>query len=97
MKVLHSRRPGTLQAVADHLEHTIANGESEQAKALLALLIAELRINSRAEVLPTYRVGTPTVCAPTSSVEPTEVNANRYAPLSGGRISLGSSVSPALR
>jgi hypothetical protein len=58
----------TLQAVADHLEHTIAHGEPEQAKALLAILIADLRVNSRSEVLPTYRVGAPTVCAPTSSM-----------------------------
>ena len=59
----------TLRAIAAQLDHVIANGEPEQAKALLAILIADLRINSRAEVLPTYRVGTPTVCAPTSSVE----------------------------
>jgi hypothetical protein len=58
----------TLQAVADQLEHVIAHGAPEQAKALLAILIADLRINSRAEVLPTYRVGAPMVCAPTSSV-----------------------------
>jgi hypothetical protein len=44
--------------------------------------------NSRAEVLPTYRVGAPVVCAPTSSVEPTEVNANHCARLPGGRMSL---------
>jgi site-specific DNA recombinase len=59
----------TLHAVADQLDHVVTHGEPEQAKALLAILIAELRVNSRAEVLPTYRVGTPTVCAPTSSVE----------------------------
>lgn len=58
-----------LQAVADQLEHVIAHGQPEQAKALLAILIADLRINSRAEVLPTYRVGAPVVCAPTSTVE----------------------------
>jgi site-specific DNA recombinase len=63
----------TLHAIADRLDHVIANGEPEQAKALLAILIADLRINSRAEVLPTYRVGAPTVCAPTSSVEPTGI------------------------
>ena len=68
--------------------HVIAHGEPEQAKTLLAILIADLRINSRAEVLPTYRVGAPTVCAPTSSVEPTRLNANRLASLPGGRISL---------
>jgi hypothetical protein len=58
----------TLRAVADQLDHVIAHGEPEQAKALLALLIADLRINSRAEILPTYRVATPTVCAHNSSV-----------------------------
>jgi site-specific DNA recombinase len=77
-----------LRAVADQLDHVIIHGEPQQAKVLLAILIADLRINSRSEVLPTYRVGAPTVCAPTSSVEPTEVNANRSACLPGGQISL---------
>jgi hypothetical protein len=58
----------TLHAITDRLDHVIANGEPEQAKALLAILIADLCIHSRTEVLPTYRVGAPTVCAPTSSV-----------------------------
>jgi site-specific DNA recombinase len=58
-----------LRAVADHLDHVIDHGEPEQAKALLAILIAELRVNSRNEILPTYRVGAPVVCAPNSSVE----------------------------
>jgi hypothetical protein len=47
----------------------IANGEREQGKALLATLIAELRVNSRCEIVPTYRVGAPVVCAPNGSVE----------------------------
>jgi hypothetical protein len=46
----------------------IANGEREQAKTLLGTLIAELRVNSRSEILPTYRVGAPVVCAPNGSV-----------------------------
>jgi hypothetical protein len=58
-----------LRAVADRLDYVIANGEREQAKALLATLIDELRVNSRSEILPTYRVGAPAVCAPNSSVE----------------------------
>ncbi|HKG01719.1 MAG TPA: hypothetical protein VKB03_00945, partial [Conexibacter sp.] len=33
-----------------------------------ALEDAELRVNSRAEILPTYRIATPTVCATTTSV-----------------------------
>jgi hypothetical protein len=48
----------------------IAAGDPKQAKALLRLLIAELRGNSREEILPTYRVIDPVACAPTSSVEP---------------------------
>ena len=58
-----------LHAVADQLDHTIEHGQPEQAKALLAILIAELRVNSRNEILPTYRVGAPVVCAPNNSVE----------------------------
>jgi len=70
----------TLQAVADNLEHTIAHGQPEQAKALLAILVAELRVNSRAEALPTYRLDAPAVCAPTSSVEPTGIEPEPPAP-----------------
>jgi hypothetical protein len=56
-------------AVSDQLAQVIATGDTDQTKALLAILIADLRINSRAEVLPTYRVGAPVVCAQTSAVE----------------------------
>ena len=55
-----------LSAVTQHLDHIIAGGDPKQAKALLRLLIAELRVNSPSQILPTYR---PSVCAPTSSVE----------------------------
>jgi site-specific DNA recombinase len=57
-----------LAAVADHLDQTIANGDPDQSKALLRLLIAELRVNSRNEIQPTYRVPDPAVCAQTTSV-----------------------------
>src|SRR5579884_742277 len=60
-----------LAAVADRLEHLIADGDPKQAKALLRLLIKELIVNGRSEILPTYRVVTPPVCATTSSVERT--------------------------
>jgi len=59
-----------LHAVADQLAHVIVNGDTDQTKALLRILIADLRVNSRNEILPTYRVGAPVVCAQTSSVEP---------------------------
>jgi hypothetical protein len=43
-------------------------GNPEHTKALPPILIAELRVDSRAEILPTYRIATPTVCATTTSV-----------------------------
>ena len=58
-----------LAAVADNLETTIATADPRQAKALLRLLIKDLRVNARSEILPTYRIVTPAVCAPPSSVE----------------------------
>jgi site-specific DNA recombinase len=77
-----------LHAVADQLAHVIAHGDTDQTKALLRILIADLRVNSRREVLPTYRVGAPVVCAQTSSVEPTDLKSNRSVRLPGGRMSL---------
>src|SRR5438876_2674867 len=59
----HAPTAADLAAVADHLEHVIAEADPQQAKALLRLLIEELRVNSRTEIKPTYRLVTPTVCA----------------------------------
>jgi hypothetical protein len=53
----------------------IADGQPEQTKALLRLLIAELRVNSKADIQPTYRVltsgrfVTAGVCATSEKVE----------------------------
>jgi hypothetical protein len=49
--------PAALNAVADQLDHVIEHGEPEQAMALLAILIAELRVNSRNEILPRFPGG----------------------------------------
>ncbi len=57
-----------LAAVAAQLERVLASGAPEKAKALLRLLIKELRVNGRSEILPTYRVLPPEVCATPSSV-----------------------------
>jgi len=57
-----------LAAVADQLERTIAEADPKQATALLRPLIKELKVNARSEILPTYRVVTPEVCALPSSV-----------------------------
>ena len=60
--------PEALAVVADRLRDTLARSEPEQTKALLRLLIKELRVNGRSEILPTYRIVTPAVCATPSSV-----------------------------
>ena len=65
----HALTAADLAAVADELEHVIAEAEPQKAKALLQLLIEELRVNGRAEILPTYRVVTPEVCAMSEKVE----------------------------
>jgi site-specific DNA recombinase len=62
-----------LAAVADNLETTIATADPRQAKALLRLLIKDLRVNARSEILPTYRIVTPPVRALTSSVAVTKI------------------------
>jgi hypothetical protein len=62
----------TQQAVADRLDHVIAQGEPEQAKALLTIPIAELRVESRSEILPTVSARR-WFCAPNNSVEPTGI------------------------
>jgi site-specific DNA recombinase len=65
--------PQALASVADQLRDTLAAGEPERTKALLRLLIKELRVNSRSDIVPTYRVVGPEVCATTSSVERTGI------------------------
>jgi site-specific DNA recombinase len=64
-----------LAAVAGQLDTLIADSRPAQTKALLRLLIAELRVNGKADVQPTYRVLTPDllptagVCATSGKVE----------------------------
>ena len=61
--------PADLAAIANHLEAVIDEAAPQKAKALLRLLIEELRVNGRTEILPTYRLLTPTVCAMSEKVE----------------------------
>jgi site-specific DNA recombinase len=89
-----------LAAVAGHLDQIIAAGDPKQSKALLRLLIAELRVNSASEILPTYRVVDPSVCAPTSSVESTWIEPvtsghDAHPFFSGGGASSPTSAPPA--
>ena len=60
--------PADLAAVADQLEHLLAEGKPEKTKALLRLLIQELRVDGRARIQPTYRLATPEVCATSEKV-----------------------------
>ena len=65
----HTPTTADLTAVADRLENVLAQGEPEQTKALLRILIAELRVNSKTSIQPTYRIVTPGVCATSEKVE----------------------------
>ncbi len=58
-----------LAAVADQLEKVLAQGEPEQTKALLRILVAELRVNSKTNIQPTYRIVAPGACATSEKVE----------------------------
>ncbi len=65
----HTPTAADLAAVADRLDKVLAQGEPEQTKALLRILIAELRVNSKTDIQPTYRIVTPGVCATSEKVE----------------------------
>jgi site-specific DNA recombinase len=69
VQAAHAPTAADLAEIADALEAVAAEGEPQKPKALLQLLIDELRVNSRAEILPTYRLITPTVCAMSEKVE----------------------------
>ncbi len=69
----HAPTPADLAAIADHLERVLADGEPQQTKALLRLLIQELRVDGRAQIQPTYRLIMPEVCATSEKVERTGI------------------------
>ncbi len=81
----HAPTPADLAATASQLESVIADGEPEQAKALLRILIAELRVNGRHDIQPTYRVIAPDrthtaeVCATSGKVDASGPRLNRRA------------------
>lgn len=68
-----------LEAMADQAENVIAQGEPEQAKALLRLLIAELRVKGKTDIQPIYRVVAPGVCATSEKVDTRGRRSNRTA------------------
>ncbi len=60
-----------IAVVADQLEHVIATAPPQQAKVLLRILIAELRVNGKADIHPTYRVTIPDTDPPLGRGSPT--------------------------
>jgi hypothetical protein len=64
----HAATAADLAEIANVVEEVAAEGDPRKAKALVNLLIDELRVNSRAEILPTYRLVTPEVCATSEKV-----------------------------
>jgi hypothetical protein len=59
-----------LAMIADDLECLLAAGEPQKAKALIRELIAELRVDSKTEIQPTYYLNTTPVCATSEKVDP---------------------------
>src|SRR5205823_12660740 len=57
-------------------------GDPKQTKALLRLLVKDLRVNGRSEILPTYRVINDAACALPSSVGAAGIEAR--SPAFGG-------------
>jgi len=57
-----------LAAVADQLETLLTRGEPQKAKALIRELVAELKVNGKTEILPSYYLATPVVCATSEKV-----------------------------
>lgn len=56
------------EAVADRLETVITGVSPEKANVLVRLLMKELRVNGKSEIVPTYRVVAPEVCATPTKV-----------------------------
>ncbi len=48
------RQPADLAAVADQLEQILTTSQPQKAKALIRELVAELKVNSKTEIQPSY-------------------------------------------
>jgi exonuclease VII small subunit len=73
----HTPIAADLAQIADIIETVTTEGDPPKTKALLRLLIEERRVTSRAEILPTYRLITPQVCAMSEKVGGTKHCPNR--------------------
>ena len=57
-----------LANVAEQLEKLLTRGEPEKAKALIRELVAELKVNGKTEILPSYYLNAAPVCATSEKV-----------------------------
>lgn len=75
-----------LDAIRQRVRSALDDGAPMRVKLILQELTEEVRINARDVIEPTFLI--PSVRPPSGTMEPTEVNANRFASLVGGRMSL---------
>ena len=57
-----------LAIVADQLEQLLTTGEPQKTKALIRELVAELKVNGKTEILPSYYLNAAPVCATSEKV-----------------------------
>ena len=79
-----------LAIVADKLDQLLTTGEPQKVKALIRELVAELKVNGKTEILPSYYLATPPVCATSEKVgragiEPVTSGLQSRLQHSGGR------------
>jgi exonuclease VII small subunit len=65
-----------LAAIADQLERVLGEGEPQKSKALIRELVAELRVNIKAEILPSYYLDAAPVWATSEKVDLTGLLSN---------------------
>lgn len=75
-----------LRALRNALRVALDAGTPQRIKTILQDLTEEIRVDARDAIEPTFVL--PAVRPPSGSMEPTRLNANRFASLAGGRMSL---------
>ena len=58
-----------LAIVADKLDQLLTTGEPQKVKALIRELVAELKVNGKTEIVPSYCLNAAPVCATSEKVE----------------------------
>lgn len=74
----------SIEAIRRKVRAALDDGGPMRVKAVLQELTDEIRIHGRDAIEPTFLI--PAVRLPSGTMEPTEVNTNRFALVSGGRL-----------